>query len=68
MPWMFIGIVGFAMLVAILSLPSAVVLGMYVDARPDGQTPMTASSVNRLWTVGFSSLSFVFGLVGGKGI
>ena len=64
--WLFISVVGFAIIVALLSLNGAVALSIYVDANPTNQTTMTANSVGRLWTVGSSALSFVFGLMGGK--
>ena len=60
------GVIGFAMFVATLSLFGAVALSIYVDANPTGPAAMTVSSVGRLWTVGSSALSFVFGLMSGK--
>ena len=60
------GVIGFAMFVATLSLFGAVALSIYVDAKPASQTAMTVNSVGRLWTVGSSALSFVFGLISGK--
>ena len=52
--------------VATLSLFGAVALSIYVDANPTGPAAMTVNSVGRLWTVGASALSFVFGLISGK--
>ena len=54
------------MLVAVLSLIGAVALSIYVDTRPSGYTTVTADSIERLWTIGSSALTFLFGLVSGK--
>ena len=66
MQWLFMVVVGFAVVVAILSLAGAVALSIYVDANPTSPAAMTVNSVGRLWTVGSSALSFVFGLISGK--
>ena len=66
MEWLFMCVVGFAMFVAIASLIGAVALSVYVDAKLASGTALAADSVGRLWTVGSSALSFVFGLVSGK--
>ena len=54
------------MFVAILSYIGAVALSVYLDANPPAYTSMTANSIERLWTVGSSALSFVFGIISGK--
>ena len=64
--WVFMVVVGFAIVVATLSLIGAVALSIHVDANPTSPAGMTVNSVGRLWTVGSSALSFVFGLMSGK--
>lgn len=63
---LFILIVGFAIVMAILSVVTATGLSAFVDSRPNAYAPTTAESIGRLWTIAFSSMAFVFGLVGGR--
>ena len=63
---LFIYVLAFTSVVAVVCAISATGLSVYIDSRPDGYAPMTSASVARLWTIAFSSFSFLLGLGGGK--
>ncbi len=72
---MFVAVVLFLMLTALLTMATAVVLSVLADSTvliqtADGstveQTTYTGAAIEKLWQGFFSSLSALIGLLGGK--